>query len=245
MLTHYGNTTVLEDWHVNERIPPGFSRIYYVRGGRTEYRDEYRRFGLRAGYLYIFPNAAPYSIKHDPSDPLRCTFMHLHWFPVVVTEPVALPAEEDGLMFRLLSAFTAAVDGGNHKIIAALGDAFETFFRETGAVSGSAPPALDVLPYIANNLHRELRVEDLARRCGYHPQYFIRLFSRAMGMSPHQYIINARLREALRLLKSELPVTAVSEQCGYRDLKTFSRAFREKFGLSPTAYRSMGPPLLP
>ena len=73
-----------------------------------------------------------------------------------------------------------------------------------------------------------------------HEQYhFLRVFRRLTGVTPHQYLISARLRRAaLALASSRRPVIAVALDAGFGDLSTFNKTFRAAFGLTPTQYRN-------
>ena len=58
------------------------------------------------------------------------------------------------------------------------------------------------------------------------------------GVTPHQWIIRARLRDAAtRLLRSDEPITDIALDVGFDDLSNFIRGFRREFGLSPRSYR--------
>ncbi len=65
-----------------------------------------------------------------------------------------------------------------------------------------------------------------------------RLFLKNFGMAPKQYIIKLRMNKAISLLvESELSIKEVSLQCGFSDEKYFSRAFKRKYGYSPSQLR--------
>jgi hypothetical protein len=66
------------------------------------------------------------------------------------------------------------------------------------------------------------------------------LFTRVVGVTPHQYLIRCRLRHAARLLAQDTqPVTAVAFDCGFGDLSNFVRCFGRAAGLSPLAFRRL------
>ena len=70
----------------------------------------------------------------------------------------------------------------------------------------------------------------------YAPGYFERL----VGVTPHRYILRARLREAAMRLEAESTgILDIALDCGFSDLSNFSRAFRVEFGVSPRAYRGV------
>ena len=65
-----------------------------------------------------------------------------------------------------------------------------------------------------------------------------RNFRQAMGVSPHEYLLKARVVEARRLLgDTDLPTKAIAKRLGYRDVYFFSRQFRQLAGVPPASYR--------
>lgn len=67
---------------------------------------------------------------------------------------------------------------------------------------------------------------------------FTDLFRRQVGMTPHQYLTELRMKEAWRLLEqSELSVQRVADAVGYSSLSAFSDRFRGHFGKSPSHFR--------
>ena len=132
MLLEYDNTICNADWQVEEKIPPGYCRVYYVYGGQVQYTDNQRQTELRHGYLYIFPSASPYKMEQNASDPLCCTFMHMDISPSMVTNLIELRVEKNGFLEHLLLAFVSAIHNKERKLVFALAEAFELFLAERG-----------------------------------------------------------------------------------------------------------------
>lgn len=87
-----------------------------------------------------------------------------------------------------------------------------------------------------------LSLGSLAREARLSPYHFLRTFDRLTGVTPHQYVLRARLREAaLRLAVEPAKVLDVALDCGFGDLSNFNRAFRAEFGVSPRVYRRARP----
>jgi AraC family transcriptional regulator len=83
-----------------------------------------------------------------------------------------------------------------------------------------------------------LTLRDLARQARLSPFHFLRTFERLTGLTPHQYVRRARLREAaIRLATRPSRILDVALACGFGDVSNFNRAFRSEFGLGPRAYR--------
>ena len=67
---------------------------------------------------------------------------------------------------------------------------------------------------------------------------FIRRFTKAVGMTPINYVHALRLEEAKQMLETtDLPIEAVADETGYEDTSFFGRLFRRKTGLTPAHYR--------
>ena len=79
---------------------------------------------------------------------------------------------------------------------------------------------------------------ELAQIAGLSRYHFLRMFKRVMGLTPHQWILRARLRDAAqRLVASRALVTDIALEVGFEDLSNFVRSFRAEFGVSPSRYR--------
>lgn len=68
--------------------------------------------------------------------------------------------------------------------------------------------------------------------------HFIRVFKKETDMTPHEYIINYRLRiSKILLLESNMSVNDICYESGFSSASIFCAAFKKSVGLSPTAYR--------
>ena len=69
--------------------------------------------------------------------------------------------------------------------------------------------------------------------------HFLRTFKLVTGVTPYQWLLRSRLRDAARRLAAARdPITAVALDVGFQDLSNFVRTFRAEFGLSPGRYRA-------
>jgi AraC family transcriptional regulator len=83
-----------------------------------------------------------------------------------------------------------------------------------------------------------LTLGHLARQASLSPYHFLRTFERVTGITPHQYVRRARLREAgMRLVAEPGKVLDLALDSGFGDVSNFNRAFRAEFGMSPIAFR--------
>jgi AraC-like DNA-binding protein len=97
----------------------------------------------------------------------------------------------------------------------------------------------DVLRHIAAHSAERHTVASLARMAKLSPYHFLRSFKAATGVTPHQWLLRTRLRDAAgKLAATNLPVTDIALDVGFEDLSNFTRSFRAEFGASPREYRA-------
>ncbi len=128
------------------------------------------------------------------------------------------------LALELASAAVRAARGGDH--------------------DAQAPSAQDhariarVLRHLGRDTAAPASLADLARVAGLSRYHFLRTFKRVTGVTPHQWLLRARLVDAAhRLGTSREPVTGIALDTGFEDLSHFIRSFRAEFGVSPRRYR--------
>lgn len=87
----------------------------------------------------------------------------------------------------------------------------------------------------------EHSIEELAHQVGVTPTHFCRIFKKATGVSPHQYVMKARLSRAQHMLEqSEASMATIAEALGFMSQSHFTRAFRQFAGETPSDFRKRG-----
>ncbi|HSI07028.1 MAG TPA: AraC family transcriptional regulator, partial [Rariglobus sp.] len=106
---------------------------------------------------------------------------------------------------------------------------------------GSALPGFklkQVTDWIETHLEDEFDLEQLAAQAGLSKFHFHRLFTRATGVSPAKYQLNARMNEARRRLReTKESIIAVALDLGYASPSHFAQVFRRESGMTPSVYR--------
>ena len=68
--------------------------------------------------------------------------------------------------------------------------------------------------------------------------HFFRSFKQAFGITTYQYILNKKLELARRMLHDKnTSITTIASICNFPDLFTFSKAFKRRFGISPSQFQ--------
>ncbi|MBW4542492.1 MAG: AraC family transcriptional regulator [Myxacorys chilensis ATA2-1-KO14] len=94
------------------------------------------------------------------------------------------------------------------------------------------------IDYIQTHLNRDLSLAELASVIGISPTYFASLFKQAMGISPHQYVIQQRVERAkLMLLRTDLAIADIAVQVGFSSQSHLTQQFKRVTGLTPKQVR--------
>lgn len=98
-----------------------------------------------------------------------------------------------------------------------------------------------VTAYIHDHLDAPLDLNQLAELAHMSPFHWHRVYHALAGETIAATIRRARLSRASgHLANGTLSVTEVAQRCGYPNVQSFSRAFREAYGASPAHYREQG-----
>jgi AraC family transcriptional regulator len=102
----------------------------------------------------------------------------------------------------------------------------------------SASQFRKVREFLRENLHRDLRLAEIAGVVGLSTFHFARAFKAAAGASPHRFLLEQRLNTACRLLEAtDLSIGEISRAAGFQSLTGFGAAFRRRWSVSPSRYR--------
>ena len=97
----------------------------------------------------------------------------------------------------------------------------------------------ETLSYIATHLSEPLPVARLAAMALMSEYYYIRVFRKVTGYTPHTYIINARMHAAkYMLLTGDATLKEICAACGFSSTSAFCAAFRKRFGVTPLTFRA-------
>ena len=97
------------------------------------------------------------------------------------------------------------------------------------------------LALVERNFARDLTDAAVAAQLGLSTSHFRFLFKEATGQPFHKYLVALRLEKARQmLLADEVPVSVVAKSVGFAGLSHFSRAFTQRFSVSPTSIRRQG-----
>lgn len=226
--------------------------ISYVRKGSFGCRCRGGFFELVAGSVLVGHPGDEYTCTHEHVSGDEClSFFVGEELVEALGAPrdvwqigAAAPLPELMVLGELAQA---AADGNSDIGLDEVGQILAGRFVEV--VSGkprkpARPPARDrrraveAALWIDEHSNREIDLDAAARQAGLSPFHFLRLFSSALGVTPHQYLLRSRLRRAAQLLADDdIAVTDIAYDVGFGDLSNFVRTFHRAAGVSPKKFR--------
>ena len=232
----------------------GAVSVSLVLAGTFVFRSDRGSSLLSAGSLLLMNAGQSFECSHRHGEGDRCLSFHLDpaLFEQVARETGALSARFDrdrlppsrafaGLAARAKAAM--AGHGSFEELVLGLAAAASRAARG-GEHEASAPSAWDhariarVLRHLESDTAAPASLAELACIAGLSRYHFLRNFKRVTGVTPHQWLLRARLADAAnRLATSREPVTGIALDAGFEDLSHFIHSFHAEFGVSPRRYR--------
>ena len=222
----------------------------YVTSGKGIFR--YRGIGHRvsAGHGFLISPEQIFSLESDSATPLEYLWIGFDGIDAIhVAEDMGVsdkrPLYKGMVDKRLEIAMNKLIDAyheedNNRYDILALFYACISLLQDADAVRhhGDKSYIEKALDYIHHNYTYRIRIEDMARFVGLDRTYMFKLFMKAMGIAPQEYLIRYRLEHAIILLQETKMTTAeIAVSCGFRDAPSFCKHFKARYNDTPTSYR--------
>lgn len=234
----YDYTTVCYEIYFSEY--GGTRSLYFLQGGVT------REITIEKGKIYLIPPKTRHIDKVAKTSYERRGFILFLKFQSesFLGDFQIVPGNKrfEILADKFRGEWLRRLPGYRIRCNAVLAEIFEEL-RRTSELEYSKKKYETLRPaveYIHENYREErISVEKLSKICKITPQYFHRLFLRAYGVTPHNYIENLRLQYARELLETgKRTVAEAAYSAGYENASNFTRSFRRRFGFSPTDFLS-------
>lgn len=104
--------------------------------------------------------------------------------------------------------------------------------------TATSPRMRRVLGYIDENLHRTIRLEEIAEVASMSVFHFSRAFKKVTGSAPVRHVWRCRIERAYILMRNkELPLVVIALDCGFSSQSHFATVFKRETGITPSQYR--------
>jgi AraC family transcriptional regulator len=231
--------------------------LSYVQEGSFGYQARGRAHELVAGALLVGCLGDEYLCSHDHAGGDRC--LSFTFSPAVVDglgraalwRAARVPPLPELMVLGELGQAVAGgrSDVGLDEVGMWLAARFVDLADGRGRARGGSPSPMDRRRAVRAALWMDahapepIQLETVARQAGLSPFHFLRIFAAVLGVTPHQYLVRARLRRAARLLAEGdgdgggQSITDVALDVGFGDLSNFVRTFHRAAGVSPRRFR--------
>jgi AraC-like DNA-binding protein len=90
--------------------------------------------------------------------------------------------------------------------------------------------------FIDQHFAEQIDLDNISDEAYFSKFHFIRLFKKAYGKTPHQYLTSVRIDHAKLLLQQQKPVTDVCFEVGFSSISSFTGLFKKLVGSTPSQY---------
>jgi AraC family transcriptional regulator len=230
----------------------GWTTIAAVLDGTFQCRTADGRALLYPGALLLGNSGAWFECAHDHGTGDRCVAFYFDG--ALFEEIAATIAGSHRFRFRTAMlpprpeharpVLESALNAMGRGLVAADELAImlaEIVIRASSGTAREERRITDVLRFIEARSHEPLRLPDLAAVARMSKYHFLRTFRRAAGITPHQFLLDVRMRRAaMQLRTTATPIAAIALDTGWGDLSTFNQRFRNVFGMNPRRLRRSG-----
>lgn len=232
-LREYTNQTTLlytQDYCLHASEAKSFSQDYKKQKGKIDFLYQLASSGELIKYLTE-------TLYEYTNDDIPQFYIEDFIYQCYRLLPLLFPVEENACRqaeYQILSTLHESPDMDRlcEKITASLSELFSEHSAEVNTDSLHKK----IKKYIDNNYHQEITAETLSRRFGYTPSYINRIFKKASGATPLQYVAMLRIERAKELLLQGIDIKKIAVMTGYEDARYFSRVFKNETGLTPSAW---------
>lgn len=210
--------------------------LHYIISGFGKFTREGTTHSVSPGHLFVIPPYLETYYKADREKPWNYI-----WIGFTATEPLpdifsnpVISCPDAGKIFNEMLSCRSMDNGKSAFLSGCLWKLMGVLLEQGTSKSDYIDKALS---YMHSEYMRGITIQDIADRIGLHRSYFCTLFSRQLGITPSQYLINLRLTKAAELMidHGERPSVAAAS-VGYEDLFHFSKIFKKYYGMSPQNY---------
>ena len=218
------------DKHFDSHNHVGHYVISVVMQGTVAVCLENEEVVCRIGDVFIIPPYAVHSVCQG-----RDACLLSMCVGTALIEETDLETAEDIVQELLLEIMEQGIFGREQreKLLASMRMLY--FLRDNGRKEMDAGIKI-LADKIVSHPEQELSIETLAADVFVSKYYFIRKFKSSVGMTPHQFCIQNRIRKSQGLLDGEKTISRIAAEMGFYDQSHFDKVFQRIVGISPSEY---------
>ena len=210
--------------------------LHYIVSGSGRFEKQGTVYNLSKGDIFVI---APHELtfyQADSADPWSYIWLGFtsEKLPFDFSETPVIHCPTAEPIFKAAKQCEKMDSGKSAFLAARLWDLCSLLISSNYSYDNFVDVAIDFIK--AEYMHK-ISIEQIAKRLNLSRAYFSRAFKARCGVSPQTYLNNYRLNAAAELMvKHNQPPTIAANSCGYSDVFSFSKMFKQHFGVSPREY---------
>ena len=228
--------------------------IHIIKSGKGTFHVGSKVYELSAGEAFFIYPGIETTYRADDEDPWSYMWMGFNGYNAeVMADEMGFTRENPVIRLRDTEPISSGID----RILDARELTFANFMRRKAAFYDTLAAVMELnvgeisghdftkikyveqaVELITASFNKKVRISEIADSIGINRSYLTSVFKKEMNMSPQAFLINYRLEKAASMIRgTEESISNIAEAVGYTDSLTFSKAFKQKYGESPSAFR--------
>ncbi len=210
--------------------------LHYVVSGKGYFKIEDREYTVTEGNIFVIPPFVETYYQADKDEPWEYIWIGFTkdekisvWFDDVMHLPYA------HRIFEEMKKCSAMQMGRTEFLCGKIWQLISLIYDRQNEMVDYIDKATNI---INSEYMSDISVQNIADRIGLERTYFSNLFKTKIGLSPKQFLLKTRMEQAAVFLRDygySVSVTALS--VGYSDVYTFSKMFKQYYGVSPSKFK--------
>ncbi len=227
--------------------------ILYIIDGYLELTVQDLQYHLRPGDLALIPGGQVHGFHTPDSSRSFVGAFHLEGIPefqklcegrrlATPYIPACPETREFPELFRKILETSVSEGpllisvGYLHILLGKLAPLLSFEANDTDGITASL--ATQAIAYIGDNVEKNLTLESVADHLNISKFYLSRIFNQQLNVSFNSFLSFLRVNAGKRLLvQTDLQISEIAMICGFENMRSFNRTFKDFAGQTPTAYR--------
>nr|WP_243429203.1 helix-turn-helix domain-containing protein [Defluviitalea raffinosedens] len=249
-----------------QKCPPGYTydhkipnehHLHFVLDGKGVLIVHNKVHHIKKDDIFIIPKGVPIQYFADSEDPWEYIWVtfdgtvasnYFSYAGLSDSNPVITSAIPTKVYLPLVQKILDANEltyaneikrvGYLFEILGILIEAQSALNRNKNQYDYSSDAYIDyAMQYISLN-YDHIKVSDIAKYIGINRSYLTHIFKKNLNISPQKYLLNYRLKKAAELIRTtNMSIQDIAVKVGYENPLTFSKMFKQVYGVSPKHYR--------
>jgi AraC-like DNA-binding protein len=233
--------------------------IMWVNGGVADVQIGNNTFYVNENNLLVFDQDMIHAEYSSVEEPLNCLVLavsnirldnrNVNEIIGSLSSPVLMPGRYSYVINNLYNTIYWYCDQEEgdftdiiQQLLNILISVIDSILKESKRSKKSMPSpslAVQLRKYIDGKYAEPITLITLAEEFHFNPDYLCHIFTKEIGISPINYLVNRRIGESQFLLvSSDYSITEISKLVGYSNINHFSAVFKRKLGMSPSHFRN-------